>query len=126
MKVHHGNLSAMARAMTAGGEEITREGVAVRLRSHELFKTATELRAKARITGPRANMTAGTPDPAGERLAILEAMATQPTYEGAYQQLGISKRTFYRKLRVHGITPAEALEHRRKLQQPAADAPAAG
>lgn len=113
---HHGNLSAMQRELAKGGEEITREGVAVRLRAHGLFGAAAAARRVSMVTGPRAQ--AKGEEYTLERTRILDALATAPTYREARQVLGFTHRTLYRKLKEFNISARTVIRHRARMSKP--------
>lgn len=108
---HHGNLTAIAREFSRRKDPITRQGVAQRLAQHGLQSYALDERRAARVTGPRL---ADDEALAAERAQLLQALGSTASYSGAQRALGLSRRTFYRKLAAHGITVAIVAKARRK------------
>lgn len=110
---HHGNLSSMCRDLAKGREFISRQGLTARLRKYGLVEAACAERARSGVTGPRVHLADGSADPEAERETILQTLALTQTYEHARAELGMSRRTLYRKLSKYEIT-AEVVETRRQ------------
>lgn len=106
---HGGNLSAIGKALG-----ISRQAVARRLERHHLTEEADSMRAQTGVKGRRSTLRHGTLDPEGERENLLDAMATEQTYEGAAKRVGISRRMLFRKIRTYKITK-HAVSRRRSL-----------
>lgn len=125
---HNGCLSKMA---TDYGRKrrrrITRAGFTKRMRnlsatvkvedqSLSLEEEAAAARALAGVTGGRSALPEGTVDAISERAAMLDALATSPNNVVAARLLGLDYRQLYRRKGKLGITAAEIVSHRKKLQ----------
>lgn len=97
---HGGNLSAIARETSNREKPITRQAVAGRLRRAGLAGFAAVTRVESTVAGPRAKGVASAAD---ERATLLDALTNNPTFRTAHEALGMTRRTFYRKLAQHGI-----------------------
>lgn len=113
VNAHKGNRAAIARALTLGGYEITRQGVSQLLTRHGLGVLADQVRSP-NIRGSRnAPKVAGGKKAARARL--LDTLARSPNYEAAAAALGISRRGLFRQLDRYEITRATVEARRTRL-----------
>lgn len=96
---HSGVLTHMATAL-----KCTRQGLAAKLRRHDLRTAATTARHKARISGPRGDTTFNRRD---ERAEIIAALGRFDTIQDAVKGIKVPKRTLYRKISQLGISRAD-------------------
>ena len=110
---HAGNRSAIARELSDGGNEITRQGVSAKLRRLGLLEEADRLSVAANKPGPRDNVPAA--ELRRQREALLAALAKVDTYDEAPALLGYSSATMYRLIKLYKITPRQVASRRKKL-----------
>lgn len=105
----HGNLSAMASQIGIDTKHsITRQGLSQLLERRGLGNEAAAARARHGVTGQRrSDLPNQKSITASERERYLLAAARYPTYVAAAKALGVSERQFYRKVKLHRISPRE-------------------
>jgi len=108
-----GNMSAIARELSAGGKRITRQAVTRRLARFGLLRLAGEMAIAGGVSGRRrAQPPKGSKVHQIERERILDALAAAATYDAAAGPLGLTRRTLYRRIARYGITPEQVAERR--------------
>lgn len=98
---YHGNLSALARALSEDGDSITRQAVTRKLHKFNLQTLAAELRTKHHVSGDREEWKAE------ERARLVKIVAASPTHAAAAERMGIHRRSLLHALKRHGVTPEE-------------------
>lgn len=112
VREYAGNRSAIARALSEGGNEITRQGVSAKLRRFGLLEEADRLSVSARKPGPRDHVPAA--ELRRQRETLLDAMAKVETYDEAPALLGYSSATMYRLIKQYKITPRQVANRRNR------------
>jgi AraC-like DNA-binding protein len=98
---------------------ISRQGLTLHLQRHGLLEEAARARAASRIGGARPQLPQGVIDPVSERERLVALLALKPSYREVIAEMGISRRTFYRKVSAYAITPAEIERRRDSLKRSA-------
>lgn len=123
VEAHQGNLSSCARELGVTRQALTRRlNIPIVLQTVQgpedvtILAYAERLRGAAGIKGPRSRHS----DVADrdERARLLDAIAQAGGYRPAATMLGISPSTIVRRIRKHGITPAEVDTRRSEMPEP--------
>lgn len=94
---HKGNIADIARALTkATGREVTRQAVSQRIHRAELDDFADRARNRNGIQGKHFESDA-------ERRRVLAAIRRTEDRDAAARELGMSRRTLFRKVKQYGL-----------------------